>query len=338
VTDFAGRLLRWFEREGRHDLPWQVTDPYIRWLAEIMLQQTTVTAVIPYFLRFVARFPSIEVLAQAPLDDVLALWAGLGYYARARNLHATAQRVLSHHGAVFPHTFPELIALPGIGPSTAGAIQAFAFGLPAPILDANVRRVLSRYHAVTGRDAEATRTLWAHARAHTPAVDVASYTQAIMDLGALVCRKIPECARCPVAAGCLYDGTEVPLLKKPAKPERATVMAIIQNPLGEVLLMRRPPAGVWGGLWSLPECPTLADLPALLTQLGLDGRPAAPRPGVRQVFTHFILSITPVPIALDMMVPRVAEDEQRMWYKRPRTLPGMPAAVSRLLNQEMEVA
>ncbi|MHB8253981.1 MAG: A/G-specific adenine glycosylase [Acidiferrobacter sp.] len=335
--NFSAALLAWYPLHGRHHLPWQVGDPYLRWLAEIMLQQTTVATVIPYFERFRVRFPTVQALAAAPLDDVLALWAGLGYYARARNLHASARLVVSRHGGFFPQTLPELTALPGIGPSTAGAILAFAFGVSAPILDANVRRVLGRYHGLKGRDAATIKQLWAAAGAHTPSHHVAQYTQAIMDLGALVCGRTPNCDACPVAAGCAYDGEDTPTVKR-LKPERAVVMAVVQSIADGVLLMRRPPHGVWGGLWSLPECPSLADLPQYLESLGVEGRPGAPCPPLRHVFTHFALSITPVPVVLGSLSCRVSENRDMMWYKGRGATPGMPAPVRRLLNHLLEIA
>ncbi len=333
--DFTGSVLAWYKRHGRHDLPWQVPDPYLRWLAEVMLQQTTVTAARPYFERFRARFPSLEDLARAPLDDVLALWAGLGYYARARNLHASAGLLIDQHQGRFPQTLPELTALPGIGLSTAGAILAFAFGVPAPILDANVRRVLSRYHGITGRDTATTRRLWDYARMHTPTREVAEYTQAIMDLGALVCRRTPLCPTCPLVSGCLFKGDDAPPPRR-LRPERSVVMGIGYNGRADVLLVRRPPQGVWGGLWSLPECATLADLPPYLASLGLAGTLGQARPPLRHVFTHFALSITPVPVFLESAGSRVSENRDMMWYRQHEAKPGMPAPVRRLVNQFWE--
>ncbi len=333
--DFTGRVLAWYQRHGRHDLPWQVPDPYLRWLAEIMLQQTTVTAARPYFERFRARFPTLETLAQAPLDDVLALWSGLGYYARARNLHASARLVMDRHQGRFPQTLPELLALPGIGLSTAGAILAFAFGIPASILDANVRRVLSRYHGITDRDAKATRRLWEHARAYTPTHDVADYTQAIMDLGALVCRKAPQCSICPLVSACSFKGEEPPPARR-ARPERSVVMALIYQANAGLLLLRRPASGVWGGLWSLPECPTLPDLTPYLASLGFEAAPGAPGAVLRHVFTHFALSITPVPVLLTNIGTCASENRDMMWYQRCAAEPGMPAPVRRLVNQFLE--
>lgn len=334
---FSKALLAWYKVHGRHDLPWQVSDPYLRWLAEIMLQQTTVTAVIPYFERFRARFATVTALADASLDEVLALWAGLGYYARARNLHAAARLIMTRHGGSFPKTLPELTALPGIGPSTAGAILAFAYGVPAPILDANVRRVLGRYHNVTGRDTVATKRLWGYASAHTPSARVGAYTQAIMDLGALVCTKTPKCERCPVQASCGFEGQDSVLVKAP-RPERSIVMPIIYNPAKGVLLLRRPPVGIWGGLWSLPECPTLHDVQGSLAALGIQGELESPRPSVRHVFTHFALIITPVPVLHGPLSCHVLENRDMMWYKGEGMGPGVPAPVKRLIKHFTETA
>ncbi len=337
MDGFSAKVLAWYRGHGRHDLPWQGADPYARWLAEVMLQQTTVTAVVPYYRRFMSAFPSVQALARASLDDVLALWSGLGYYARARNLHAAARLLAMRDAGDFPRTADEWAALPGIGASTAAAIVAFAFGVPAAILDANVRRVLSRYHGVRGPDAQAERLLWAHARAHTPMHDVAAYTQAIMDLGALLCRKAPECARCPLAADCAFDGKDAPR-QRPPKPERAVYMAVIAEPGRGVLLVRRPPRGVWGGLWSLPESTALAALPAVVEGLGFEGALGPSYPAVRHVFTHFRLSITPVRVACLSRGRGLAEGCDMMWYKGGTPGPGMPAPVRRLVNQFLEAS
>ncbi len=333
--DFAERVLAWYRRHGRQGLPWQVRDPYVRWLSEVMLQQTTVTAARPYFERFLAAFPTVQALARASQDEVLAQWAGLGYYARARNLHAAAQLIVARHGGGFPRRVEDWVALPGIGPSTASAIVAFAFDVQAPILDANVRRVLSRYHGIKGADAGASRALWAHARAHTPARDVSAYTQAIMDLGALVCRKAPRCAACPIAAGCAFDGKDPPAARR-ARPERAVFWAVLHDPGRGVLLARRPASGIWGGLWSLPEAPVLNDLPAVLEALGLTGRLGPPSAPIHHAFTHFRLTITPVPVVAAAPGPGVAENRDVVWYKGEGPAPGVPAPVRRLLNRLLE--
>src|SRR5690606_8097985 len=249
VNDFARRLLAWFDRCGRHDLPWQRDRrPYAVWVSEIMLQQTQVATVIPYFERFVARFPDVEVLAEASLDDVLALWSGLGYYARARNLHRAAQLVVERYGGDLPDSLDELMALPGIGRSTAGAILAQAHGVRAPILDGNVKRVLARHAGIEGwpGEREVEQTLWAIADERTPSERVADYTQAIMDLGAMLCtRRRPACTVCPVVEDCracrlgIQERLPSPRPKR-ERPRRRRMMLVVRDSQGRVLLERRP--------------------------------------------------------------------------------------------------
>jgi len=258
-TDFAGRLLAWFDMHGRHDLPWQhPRTPYRVWISEIMLQQTQVTTVIDYFNRFMQRFPSLEVLAAAPLDEVLALWSGLGYYARARNLHAAA-RVMAQQGV--PDTLVGWQALPGVGPSTAAAIMAQAFDVPETILDGNVKRVMARYAGIDRpiEQASTIQALYDVAKLHTPQTRVADYTQAIMDLGATLCvRHAPECSACPVSADCVALASRqvanlpVRRTRKPV-PTRRAVFVAFEDGAERLMLIRRPPTGIWGGLWCLPE-------------------------------------------------------------------------------------
>jgi len=261
-------LLAWFDRHGRKDLPWQrdVT-PYRVWVSEIMLQQTQVTTVIPYYQRFMTRFPEVGTLAEAPLDDVLHHWSGLGYYARARNLHRTAVAIQHDHGGYFPREIETMQDLPGIGRSTAAAILALSTGQRHAILDGNVKRVLARYHAVAGWSGQAAveKELWALAERHTPRARVAHYTQAIMDLGATVCtRARAACYHCPLANGCrAWREDRVHELPTPrprtARRSRKTTMLILTNDRSEVLLEQRPPSGIWGGLWSLPETTAAPD-------------------------------------------------------------------------------
>jgi A/G-specific adenine glycosylase len=261
---FAQTVITWQHLHGRHDLPWQGTrDPYRIWVSEIMLQQTQVAAVIGYYARFMARFPDVRSLAAAPIDDVLACWSGLGYYSRARNLHACAALVVSQHGGTFPQNPEALQALPGIGPSTAAAIAAFAWGVRAAILDGNVKRVLCRRFGIEGFPGERTveARLWSMARAHLPADGeggIEAYTQGLMDLGATVCtRARPACARCPLSAQCdAYHTQRVALLptRRPARRiEQRDAVWVVLVADDAVLLERRAPAGLWGGLWSLPE-------------------------------------------------------------------------------------
>jgi len=305
---FARRLLDWYDRHGRHDLPWQDTPAYRRtpyrvWLSEVMLQQTRVATVIPYFQRFVAVLPDLRALAAADEDLVLSLWSGLGYYRRARHLHAAAKLCVARHGGELPRDFEALAALPGIGRSTAGAILALGSEQRHAILDGNVKRVLCRYHGVEGWPGEGTvaDTLWAHADKHTPAERVADYTQAIMDLGATVCtRNQPDCGRCPQRRGCLahrQGRTAVLPAPRPARvlPERHAVWLVLRDGNDRVLLERRPSLGVWPGLWSLPEAMDADGARTAATRLAdLDGQPGDRLPVVRHQFTHFRLLAAPI--------------------------------------------
>ncbi|WJW75317.1 A/G-specific adenine glycosylase [Thiohalobacter sp. IOR34] len=347
--DFASRLLDWFDRHGRHDLPWQrEPTPYRVWVSEIMLQQTQVTTVIPYYARFLQRFPSIEALATAAPDEVLHLWSGLGYYARARNLQHAAQQIVELHGGVFPTDFAAVEALPGIGRSTAGAILTLACGQRWPILDGNVKRVLARHRAVEGWPGRSAvlRQLWTLAEALTPRRRVAAYTQAIMDLGATLCRRArPDCAACPLAADCRarIEGRQAELpAPRPRRelPVRATRMLLLVNQGGEVLLQRRPPAGLWGGLWCLPEIdePQAAVEDWCLRRLGLRVAGVSAWPPLRHSFSHFHLDITPlrVSVAKDPAL-RVMEDGGRVWYNvRSPDARGLAAPVQRLLDRLRE--
>ncbi|HLS99202.1 MAG: A/G-specific adenine glycosylase [Porticoccaceae bacterium] len=337
---FASRLLRWFDHHGRKDLPWQrdIT-PYRVWLSEIMLQQTQVATVMPYFTRFTAAYPTVEALAAAPLDAVLHLWTGLGYYARARNLHRAAEIIATEHRGRFPDTLDGLTALPGIGRSTAGAILAIAFRQRATILDGNVKRVLARHRAIAGwpGDGKVAAALWDIAEANTPGSRVADYTQAIMDLGATLCtRARPRCGECPLSADCEALAQGQPTAypgKKPRKalPVKTTLLLMIRDDEGRVLLEQRPPAGIWGGLWSFPEADSEDDIPATARRLGvIPGaiRPAAPR---RHTFSHYHLDYTPVHIEAGAR-HRVGEG-QTLWTDpaAPGGI-GLPAPVKALLD------
>jgi A/G-specific adenine glycosylase len=348
TEDFAAALLRWYDQAGRHDLPWQAErSPYRVWIAEIMLQQTQVATVIPYFQRFMARFPDVAALAAAPLDEVLHHWSGLGYYARARNLHRAAGTIVTEHGGRFPATHSAVSALPGIGRSTAGAILAQALGQRHPILDGNVKRVLARVHAVPGWPGEAAveRQLWALAERHTPATRVGDYTQAIMDLGATLCRRArPACDACPVAAGCAARASgrqaDLPAPRpRRARPRRHTRMLLLSDPAGAVLLERRPLQGVWGGLWCPPE---LGDEPAgdwAGRVLGMAVETAPALPSVRHGFTHFELEIEPVPARIATQPPSALMEPGRwVWYnaRTPAKL-GLAAIVSRLIDAQAQL-
>jgi len=295
--DFSARLIAWQKRHGRHDLPWQQTrDPYRIWLSEIMLQQTQVAAVIPYYERFLARFPTLQALAAAPAEAVLESWAGLGYYARARNLHRCAQQIVAEHGGRFPDDPAVLSTLAGIGRSTAAAIAAFAAGRRAAILDGNVKRVLCRHAGIAGFPGSSAveKRLWELAEALLPAQDIEAYTQGLMDLGATVCtRSRPNCPVCPLAQDCLAQREgrqqELPTPKpKRSLPERSTTFLIVTDGRG-VLLTRRPPSGIWGGLLVPPE----GDPATVSANLGLTLEEAEDLPSLTHTFTHFRLHIEP---------------------------------------------
>jgi A/G-specific adenine glycosylase len=321
---FAQRVAAWQRAHGRHDLPWQGSrDPYRRWLSEIMLQQTQVAAVVPYYLRFLERFPDVQALAAADLDDVLQAWSGLGYYGRARNLHAAARLVVARDG--FPRSAAELAGLPGIGRSTAAAIAVFAFGERAAILDGNVKRVLCRHRGIEGFPGlpAVERRLWEIAAGELPeAADVEAYTQGLMDLGATVCtRARPRCAACPVAGDCvaLAEGRVATLPAPRPRRElalRESTMVVLACEAG-VLVERRPPAGVWGGLWSLPEADEqgAAGLAAAFGLRLVELRPLEP---FVHAFTHFRLRIRPLlaraaPDDALPRAPRADEDAARRW-------------------------
>ncbi|HKE46954.1 MAG TPA: A/G-specific adenine glycosylase [Rhodanobacteraceae bacterium] len=343
---FADGLLAWFDVHGRKDLPWQhPRTPYRVWLSEVMLQQTQVRTVIPYFERFVEALPTLDALADAPLDRVLGLWSGLGYYSRARNLHRAAAICVARHGGELPRDVEALAALPGIGRSTAAAILAQAHGLRHAILDGNVRRVLARWHGVRGWPGETAvqRELWRHAESHTPEVRVADYTQAIMDLGATVCvRSRPLCAACPVAAGCvaLREGTtsELPTPKPQRRiPTRETSMLVVRDGRGRVLLERRPPAGIWARLWSVPEAEPGSDVRTLLRdRYAVRAGEPETLGGFVHSFSHYHLRVTPLVLSGEAGL-RVADDADRGWFAREDLAAlGLPAPVRRLLETVFE--
>lgn len=352
MTDrFADKLLTWYDHHGRHDLPWHHDrNAYRVWVSEIMLQQTQVATVIPYFEAFMARFPAVQDLASAPVDDVLSHWSGLGYYARARNLHKAAQQVVEEFGGEFPQDQEQLESLTGIGRSTAAAIVAQAFGKRAAILDGNVKRVLARYHAVAGWPGQTAvlKQLWEHAEAHTPAERLRDYTQAIMDLGATVCtRTRPDCEACPVSSGCQalargetnrYPGSK----PKKAKPEKTTWMIILEDTEGRILLERRPPSGIWGGLWSLPELdPAYGPeelQEACQQQLGMSCGDPELIGGFRHTFSHYHLHIQPARLPVNGST-RIADTGQQRWLHRDEALAlGLPAPIRSLLTEPEQAA
>ncbi|MGG6462609.1 A/G-specific adenine glycosylase [Solilutibacter silvestris] len=342
---FATRLLKWFDAHGRHDLPWQDLPgqrrtPYRVWLSEIMLQQTQVSVVTGYFQRFVDALPDLPVLAAAPRDQVLALWSGLGYYARARNLHATAQRCMELHDGDLPRDFDALLALPGIGRSTAGAILAQAWGDRFAILDGNVKRLLARYHGIEGWPGTPAieKRMWELAISHLPDERLLDYTQAQMDLGATLCtRANPDCAQCPLRTDCVaYSTNRTSSLPTPrpnkVKPERETHVAWLEDKTGRVLLQRRPPTGVWASLWSLPQFDTTADRDAWL---GDQGRmtSSSELESIEHVFTHFRLQLHPLRARLATAKAHVGDNDDHRWVARSELAEfGIPAPIRRLLE------
>lgn len=334
--NFADRVLAWFEDHGRKHLPWQQNvTPYKVWVSEIMLQQTQVATVIPYFERFMASFPTIESLSCSPLDDVLSHWTGLGYYARARNLHKAAQQVCQHHGGVLPKTIEGLESLPGIGRSTAGAIVSLALNHRATILDGNVKRVLARHQAVQGWPGETKihNALWDIADRFTPANNCKAYNQAMMDLGATICtRSSPSCLLCPVSADCIalkentwqnYPGKK----PKTVKPIRKTKFAIIQNAQNAIYLIRRAEQGIWGGLWCFPE---IGEEDHALTEQA-DKTEALPV--FRHTFSHFHLDIEPIVFTMTKSTAEIREDSGAWVSIEDAMLKGLAAPVVNLLKQ-----
>ncbi|MDX1304149.1 A/G-specific adenine glycosylase [Photobacterium sp.] len=343
-TSFSDAILAWYDKFGRKTLPWQQNKtPYKVWLSEIMLQQTQVATVIPYFERFIARFPTVEELAAAEQDEVLHLWTGLGYYARARNLHKAAQLIVSQHHGEFPVDIVEVQALPGIGRSTAGAVLSLALKQHHAILDGNVKRTLARCYAVAGWPGKkpVENTLWEIAETNTPATGVERYNQAMMDMGAMICtRSKPKCELCPVAKQCeakAQDRQSDFPGKKPKKtmPEKQTWFAILQHG-EEVWLEQRPPAGIWGGLWCFPQTDT-ADLAPLLEQrfgsVPVNITETEQLHAFRHTFSHYHLDIVPIRMQLAAPVNVVQEGANGQWYNLnapPKV--GLAAPVQQILE------
>ncbi len=343
-TPIAQTLLDWFDQHGRHDLPWQhPRTAYRVWVSEIMLQQTQVATVIPYFTRFMSSFPDIVSLASADEDAVMHHWSGLGYYARARNLHRAAQHIMGNHGGVFPENIDEVLALPGIGRSTAGAILAQACGQRYAILDGNVKRVLTRRYAIEGWPGQKAveNRLWALTENITPHERLADYTQAIMDFGATLCRRSqPRCGDCPLARDCLAYQQGQPQrypTPKPRKtlPVKTTRMLLLNDKQGRVLLLKRPPMGIWGSLWSLPECDHEVDIAGFCReQLGIEVKNMEAGDTLRHTFSHFHLDITPIRAHTHPAAGVVMASDERVWYNsRQPDSRGLPAPVKRLLEQ-----
>ena len=344
AAEFQQQILHWFDRHGRRHLPWQQPiTPYRVWISEIMLQQTQVLTVIPYFQAFMAKFPDVEALASAPLDEVLALWSGLGYYARARHLHQTAQLIRAQRS--FPDNLEALLRLPGIGRSTAGAILSIAFKQRAPILDGNVKRVLARFKAVPGWPGtrEVESRLWELSDQFTPVERVADYTQAIMDLGATICtRTRPRCELCPLAASCqaYLTGT---VAKFPASravkplPVKHCFMLFAENRVRQILLEKKPPAGIWGGLWSLPEFASESQVIGwceLRNLLILNIRTGDP---ARHTFSHYHLDFTPVFVETGDTAAQVSDNDRLFWHPVENIVSlGLPAPIKRLLLSKIK--
>ena len=342
MKTFAARLIAWQRTHGRHDLPWQNTrDAYRIWLSEIMLQQTQVATVIPYYDRFLATFPDVRALADAPLDRVLERWSGLGYYRRAHHLHAAAKAIVERHRGVFPRDAQTIATLPGIGRSTAAADAAFAFGARGAILDGNVRRLLARHHGIAGFPGEkkVEQKLWSAAEALLPDRDIEAYTQALMDLGATICtRAAPRCTECPVAADCVARRedriAELPS-PRPRKmlPQRAVRVLVIER-AGAILFEKRPAVGIWSGLWSLPELDVDADIARQCkARFATDVIVGENLPPIEHGFTHFRLTIHPQRIAARAW-PARAEAPGRVWLTREDAIAAaLPAPIKKLMRQ-----
>lgn len=319
VASFARRIIDWQTTHGRHDLPWQGVDAYRVWLSEIMLQQTQVATVIPYYLRFIDAFPDVGALAAASEDQVLAHWSGLGYYARGRNLHRSARFIIDQHNGEFPRSFDDILQLPGIGRSTAAAICALAWHEPRAILDGNVKRVLARYCGIEGWPGEkqVEASLWQQAEALLPKHDIAAYTQGLMDLGASVCtRSKPGCTTCPVQSNCTALQTgRVDSLPSPRPPKiipqkHACLLMLIQD--NQILLEKRPPAGIWGGLWCSPQFDDEVSALAWCTRNNIPVDRKMMLPEFSHSFTHFRLTIAPLRIDLRRK-PQTAMETHMAW-------------------------
>lgn len=347
VTEsFAARVLNWFEHSGRTHLPWQQNPtPYRVWISEIMLQQTQVSTVIPYYQRFMQSFPDIKSLADAPLDTVLKHWEGLGYYTRARNLHKTAQLIRDQYAGEFPQNLAEVEALSGIGRSTAGAILSLACNQAHAILDGNVKRVLARYHAVEGYPGQTAvqKQLWAYAEQHLPQERNAAYTQAIMDLGATLCtRSHPACLLCPLQIDCQAFKQGKPTAYPAPRPAKAlaqkqAIILLIRNHKGELALEKRPPTGIWGGLWSFPEFP---DQTSALASIKTQPLATTTLPTLTHGFSHFTLHLTPLLVDvqdLHLETHRVMDRDNWLWYKAGTEFSGgLSSAAQRLLKNLTE--
>lgn len=341
---FSRAVLTWFDQHGRKDLPWQKSiTPYRVWISEIMLQQTQVATVIPYFERFMAKFPTVDTLACAHEDEVLHLWTGLGYYARARNLHKAAKTVWNELQGQFPDTQEGMESLPGVGRSTAGAVLSIAMGKPTAILDGNVKRVLTRFHAVEGwpGKAQVQNELWEIAEAYTPKKRTNDYTQAMMDLGATLCtRSKPHCGICPLQPRCeaYLQGRQKDFpFSKPKKviPAKAVHLLVLKDAQGNILLEKRPAQGIWGSLWSLPEFEDLSALESYLYQQGISEIQPIALTAFRHTFSHYHLDIQPILVSINEQ-PQLIAERALHWLDlhNPESL-GLSAAVKKILEQQL---
>lgn len=354
AEEFSQRVVTWYHQQGRKHLPWQQNKtPYSVWISEIMLQQTQVKTVIPYYQRFMESFPTINDLATANEDKVLHHWTGLGYYARARNLHKSAKLIANNYQGIFPENIEQVIALAGIGRSTAGAILSLALDQHHPILDGNVKRVLARSYLVEGYNglAKFDKALWHISETLTPATDTGFYTQAMMDLGATVCtRSKPNCDICPLKTSCLAFASAQQAnfpQKKPKKkiPEKSTIMVIprlTSSTCDKVLMEKRPPVGIWGGLWCFYEVNEQHEIPELLSRLGLKNIDQQLLTSFRHTFSHFHLDITPIIINCTQLNldeveqinnQQISEPPQQKWYDlQLEANVGLAASTKKLLG------
>lgn len=351
-TDFSTHIIHWHNQHGRHHLPWQGADAYRVWLSEIMLQQTQVATVIPYYQRFVARFPAICDIAAAGEEDVLAYWSGLGYYSRGRNLHKAARQIMQQHGGIFPHVFADILALPGIGRSTAAAISALAFHQRQAILDGNVKRVLARYCAIEGytSDKKIEEQLWQQAELLLPKNNIAAYTQGLMDFGATICtRSKPQCTRCPLQKNCAaFQRQRVANLPTPRTrkilPEKHSAMLLLLNE-NEILLEKRVGSGIWGGLWCLPEISgrmsevhNTKNVNAHCVQhFGLGSKQTYETlSAFTHTFTHFKLHITPLLMNLSRK-PTQINEPGKLWINLEDALgAAIPTPVRKIIKSVLE--
>lgn len=344
MSDFSNKILEWYDECGRHNLPWQQQPtPYRVWISEVMLQQTQVSTVIPYYQRFMQRFPDVTTLARADVDEVLHLWSGLGYYSRGRNLHRCAGILAGEFQGIFPGTVSELEQLPGIGRSTAGAILSLSMNQACPVLDGNIKRVLCRYYGIQGWPGRGAveKQLWRLAEQLLITDRPAAYTQAMMDLGATVCiRANPSCLNCPVREDCVANqrGLQHVLPHRKARktlPVKQLQFIMIEGANGEIMLQRRPPSGIWGGLWGFPECPAGQDVVAWVREhFGYRVNTVAHAPVVKHTFTHFQLQATPVRMKLKSAPAGIRDRDDLYWFKPggDNKILGMAAPVKKLVD------